>query len=75
MIYEFIIGFTTLATLERSMTTLGQAADRVYRAMFVYSQGLHAVLQEAQLQRTSTSLEGMNTAMENFSINYPFGFV
>lgn len=24
-----------------------QAADRVYRAMFVYSQGLHAVLQEA----------------------------
>ena len=25
-----------------------QAAERVYRAMFVYSQGLHAVLQEVR---------------------------
>merc|ERR1712190_373061 len=33
-----------------SLEALGldeQAAERVYRAMFVYSQGLHAVLQEA----------------------------
>jgi len=35
-----------------------QAADRVYRAMFVYSQGLHAVLQEAvgRAKNSSTAL-------------------
>jgi len=34
------------ASLER-LGLDSQSADRVYRAMFVYSQGLHAVLQEA----------------------------
>jgi hypothetical protein len=45
-----MLGLTQFGVDAASLERLGlnsECADRVYRAMFVYSQGLHAVLQEA----------------------------